>query len=66
MNNFDALTRVVFDYIQKHDGQTILIKNVTADTAVNPKTVRKKIAILEERGFISRDGKNFSVLKKGD
>lgn len=64
MNNLDALARVVLRYIQEHDGQTILIKNIATDTAINPKTISKKIKILAETGYIIRDGKKFTVTKK--
>lgn len=64
LNNLDALARVVLKYIQDRDGQTILLKDIAADTAINPKTIRKKIALLEEKSLIRREGKKYFVLKK--
>lgn len=63
LNGLDALTRVIFKYIQEHDGQTILTKNIEADTAITAKTIRKKINLLIDAGYIRRDGKNYFVLK---
>lgn len=60
---FDALTRVLFDYIKNHSGQTILIKDIVNDTGITNKTISKKIALLVENGFVRRDGKKFFVLK---
>lgn len=66
MNNLDALARVVYNYIKEHDGQTILIKNIEKETAITPTTIRRKIKLLVEKGLINRDGKNFSIIQKGD
>lgn len=60
---FDALTRVLYAYIKAHDGQTILIKDIENETGMTNKTIAKKIKLLVENGFISRDGKKFFVLK---
>ena len=66
MNELDALARVIFSYIKSHNGQTILIKNIEKDTAITATTIRKKIKMLVEKGYINRDGKNFTIIKKGD
>lgn len=63
MNNLDALTRVVFDYIKKHNGQTILMKNMEQDTAITQTTLRKKIKLLADKNLIKKDGKNFFVME---
>lgn len=64
MDNFDALTRVIFNYIRERDGQTILTKNIEADTAITAKTIRKKINLLIDAGYIRRDGKTYFILPK--
>lgn len=64
MNELDALSRVVYKYIAEHNGQTILMKNLETETAITQATLRKKIKLLIEKGFISKDGKNFSVIKE--
>ena len=66
MQNVDALTRVVFDYIKQHNGQTILMKNMEQDTAITQTTLRKKIKLLAEKNLIKKDGKNFYILKEGN
>lgn len=66
MKELDALTKVIFSYIQERDGQTILIKNIEKDTAITATTIRKKIKLLVEKGLINKDGKIFSVIQKGD
>lgn len=65
MNNLDALARVVLKYLQERDGQTILTKDIAADTAIAPNTIRKKVKLLEEKGLIKREGKKYFVLPKG-
>lgn len=60
---FDALTRVLYDYIKIHSGQTLLIKDIVKDTGITNKTISKKVALLEENGFVRREGKKFFDLK---
>lgn len=64
MNNLDALARVVLKYLQERDGQTVLLKDISADTAITPKTIRKKISLLEENGYIRHENKKFFILPK--
>lgn len=58
---FDAYAKIILEYIEKHDGETLLIKDIAADTLISVKTVQKKIAALVEEGYITKDGKRFFV-----
>ena len=64
MNELDALARVVLKYLQERDGQTVLTKDLSNDTAIAPNTIRKKVKLLEEKGLIKREGKKYFFIKK--
>lgn len=63
MNGLDALARVVLNYIAEREGQTILIKDISQDTAITQTTIRRKLKLLESKGYIKRDGKKFFTLR---
>lgn len=60
---FDAYTRAILNYLIERNGQTVLIKDIATDTLISPKTIQKKIAVLEESGYLVKAGKKFYVLK---
>ena len=51
-------------YLQERDGQTVLTKDLSNDTAIAPNTIRKKVKLLEEKGLIKREGKKYFFIKK--
>lgn len=55
----------IFKYLLLHDGETILQKNISRDTGVGLKTIRRDLKYFEKRGIIHRDGKDISVLDYG-
>lgn len=52
----------VYRYLYRHDGETLLLKNIARDTEISRPTVRKYLRWLERRGYIKKDGKQFSIV----
>ena len=53
--------KLVYEYIRMHDGQTLLIKNISRDTGVGQWTVSRDIKWLKERNLIEKDGKTIRI-----
>lgn len=53
--------RSVYTYIKRHDGQTILMKDIMNELGVSYPTVRRCLRWLVDRELISRTGKKISV-----
>ena len=51
----------LYKYIYRHDGETILIKDMIEETGVSRATTFKYIKWLERRELIFREGKKFRV-----
>jgi len=49
----------IYKYIYVHSGQTILIKDIAAETGISQPTIRKYIRWLQRRELITKKGKNF-------
>lgn len=54
--------KLVYEYILRHDGETLLVKNISFETAVGGSTVSKDIKWLEQRRLIKKEGKTFKVI----
>lgn len=52
----------IYKYIYIHDDETILIKDIIAETRISKATVVKYVKWLERRELIKKTGKHFKIL----
>lgn len=61
MNFVNKYADKVFKYIYRHDGETILIKDIIEETGLAKGTVHKYIKWLLRRNLIIKNGKKISI-----
>lgn len=52
----------IYKYIYIHDGQFLLIKEMSKDLQITEPTIRKYIRWLERRELIKKTGKKFEII----
>lgn len=52
----------IYRHLYIHDGETLLIKDIAAETGITRQTVSKHIKWLIRRELIKRTGKTFSIV----
>lgn len=62
MRFFNGNIEKIYQYIYVHDGETILIKDIVAETGISTPTVIKWVRWLERRELIQKNGKKFKIL----
>lgn len=60
----DIYTAAIFRYIQDHNNNTILYKDIMREFNISYPTVRKKIRNLIRTGKIEKSGKHYKVIRK--
>lgn len=60
----DIYTAAIFRYIQDHNNNTILYKDIMREFNISYPTVRKKIRNLIRTGKIKKTGKNYQIIRK--
>lgn len=61
MRFFNKYLNNIYRYIEMHDGETILIKDMVKDLDISAKTIRKYIRFLVKGEIIKKTGKRFSI-----
>lgn len=59
----NRILRRIYKYIYIHDGQTILIKDIAAETGYCRQTISKYLKWMERREILTRYGKKFELKK---
>lgn len=62
MRFFNTYLDKIYRYIERHDEQTILMKDIASELGTTRVTVRKYVRWLERRELIKRTGKRFSIV----
>lgn len=62
MTFFNRFITKIYNYIYFHRGETLLIKDIVADTGISKPTVIKYIKWLQRRDLIKKTGKKFDIL----
>lgn len=62
MTFFNKNLAKIYKYIQFHDDETILIKDICRATGISKPTVIKFVRWLERRELIKKNGKHFKIL----
>ena len=52
----------IYKYLYRHDGETILLKDLVTEVGFCDKTIRKYLKWLVRREYIKKDGKKISIL----
>lgn len=58
----DLYTKIIYEYIQKHDGDLILYKDLMNKYKMSYPTIRKKVKWLVDNKVITKRGRRFSLL----
>lgn len=58
----DLYTQIIYDYISRRDGETILYKNIMEKYKMSYPTIRKKVNWLVKNRLITKNGRKFHVL----
>lgn len=53
---------IIYKYIYRNDGQTILQIDIAEETGISRPTIRKYLKWLERRNLIKKTGKRISIL----
>lgn len=53
---------IIYQYIYRNDGQTILQIDIAEETGISRPTIRKYLKWLERRHLIKKTGKKISIL----
>jgi len=53
---------IIYQYIYRNDGQTILQIDIAEETGISRPTIRKYLKWLERRNLIKKTGKRISIL----
>ena len=62
MQFHNKFIQTIYKYLYVHSGQTILIKDISAETGISQPTIRKYLKWLQRRGLITRQGKFFATV----
>lgn len=54
--------QIIYQYIYRNDGQTILQIDMAEETGISRPTIRKYLKWLERRQLIKKTGKKFFIL----
>ena len=58
----DVYTQVIYNYIELHDGDLILYKDIMSKFQMSYPTIRKKINWLIKNNFIEKQGRKISII----
>lgn len=59
----DIYTKAIYEYIKKHNDNTILYLDIMREFNISYPTVRKKIRNLIRMGRIQKNGKNMKIIE---
>ncbi len=62
MQFFNEYLDKIYKYIYIHDDQTILLKDLAAETGISRPTLIKYLRWLERRELIKKTGKHFKII----
>ena len=57
-------TQIIYDYLEKHDDELILMKNLQEKYHISQPTIRKYIRWLEKNHYIIRNKRHFQVIPR--
>lgn len=66
MRFFNRWIDSIYRYIEVHDGETLLIKDIARDIGTTVVTVRKYLKWLTRRDLVKRTGKRFSIVNQSE